>query len=71
MIKFIFSLALFGFFISTSSMLVNFILYEYDIYSNIELYEKVSKICIIILSAAIVLGGFSFLLLIFALLTQA
>ena len=71
MIKFIFSVALFGFFISISGILVNYILYEYDIHDNTEVYEKVSKICIVILSAAIVLGGFSLLLLIFALLTQS
>ena len=66
MIKFIFLLALFGFFVSISGILVNYILFEYNIHDNEEVYEKVFKICIVILSAAIVLGGFNFLLLVFA-----
>ena len=66
MIKFIFLLALFGFFISISGILVNYILFEFDIHDNREIYEKIFKICIIILSVAIVLGGFSFLLFICA-----
>lgn len=65
MIKFIFLLTLFGFFVSISGILVNYILFEYNIHDNEEVYEKVFKICIVILSAAIVLGGFNFLLLVF------
>lgn len=62
MIKFIFLLTLFGFFISISGILVNYILFECNILDNEEIYEKVFKICIIILSAAIILGGLDFLL---------
>ena len=66
MIKFIFLLVLFSFFVSISGILVNYILFECNIHDNEEVYEKVFKICIVILSAAIILGGFDFLLLIFA-----
>lgn len=70
MIKFILLVALFCCFVGTNGILINYILFEYNIHNNEEVYEKVFKICLVILLTGIILSGLGFLFFIFAAVTQ-